>query len=141
MCSPALKKSKAIERLEVFDKVSDGFELAEADLKLRGPGDFFGTKQHGLPPLRIANVIDDESILMETREIAAELIQRRSGVVGRVLESHAKDDFESLRSCLTIVRRWLSHSDCANQHSTNSHWLYVIQVGAVLIARQKKSIG
>ena len=53
----------AYERIATLCRTQDGFEIAEADLKLRGPGDFFGTKQHGLPVFRIANLYDDQELL------------------------------------------------------------------------------
>jgi len=62
------------ERLEAFTKTSDGFELAELDFKLRGPGDLFGTKQHGLPPLRIADLSRDTAVVEKARRDAQELI-------------------------------------------------------------------
>ena len=55
-------------------KTNDGFEIAEADLRLRGPGDFFGTRQSGLPTLRMAR-LDDRDILRKTREEAGALIK------------------------------------------------------------------
>lgn len=48
----------ARERLSILEETEDGFALAEADLKLRGPGDFFGTRQSGLPELRLAHLAD-----------------------------------------------------------------------------------
>ena len=62
------------ERLQVFENTDDGFELAEADFRLRGPGDVLGSKQSGLPPLRIADVLRDTEILQVAREIAQSLI-------------------------------------------------------------------
>ena len=53
---------------------TDGFYIAEIDLKLRGPGEFFGTKQSGLPALRIANILRDAEILEIARSEAAAFI-------------------------------------------------------------------
>lgn len=61
-------------RMNIMCETTDGFKIADEDLKLRGPGDFFGTKQHGLPKLRIADVITDTKILMETQELAKEIM-------------------------------------------------------------------
>lgn len=58
------------ERLKIMTRSSDGFEISEQDLKLRGPGDFFGSRQHGLPALRIANMVDDMQVLLHTQELA-----------------------------------------------------------------------
>lgn len=65
----------ANERLELFCKTTDGFALAEADLRMRGPGDLIGTRQHGLPPLLIADLQKDESWLLQARGDAQALVQ------------------------------------------------------------------
>ncbi len=62
------------ERLKIFEQCDDGFELAEADFRSRGPGDVLGRKQSGLPPMRIADLSRDLDILMVAREIAQEMI-------------------------------------------------------------------
>jgi len=62
------------ERLQVFADTSDGFELAEADFRLRGPGDLMGTRQSGMPPLRIADLQRDQAILQVARELAQEIV-------------------------------------------------------------------
>jgi ATP-dependent DNA helicase RecG len=62
------------QRLEALTKSSDGFKLAEIDFQLRGPGDLFGTRQHGLPPLRIADLHRDAIVVEEARRDAAELL-------------------------------------------------------------------
>ena len=58
------------KRLKVMCETNDGFKIADADLKLRGPGDFFGSKQHGLPTLKIASIFDDMSVLKETQRLS-----------------------------------------------------------------------
>ncbi|TWU56993.1 ATP-dependent DNA helicase RecG [Rubripirellula tenax] len=62
------------ERLKVFEQTDDGFELAEADFRLRGPGDLLGRKQSGMPPMRIADLNRDVEILAVARAMAQELI-------------------------------------------------------------------
>ena len=54
---------------------NDGFEIAEHDLRLRGPGELFSTRQHGLPDLKIANIIDDYELLVMARRNAFELVK------------------------------------------------------------------
>jgi len=61
------------ERLEILAGTNDGFVLAEKDLELRGPGDFFGTRQSGLPNLRIAHLTDIETIAA-ARQAALKLL-------------------------------------------------------------------
>ena len=62
------------QRLEALATTPDGFELAEIDFQLRGPGDLFSTKQHGLPRLRIANLQTDTDLLQEARADAQALL-------------------------------------------------------------------
>jgi ATP-dependent DNA helicase RecG len=63
----------AVSRLEMMTKTNDGFEIAEHDLKLRGPGELFSTRQHGLPDLKIANIVDDFELLTLAINYAFEL--------------------------------------------------------------------
>src|SRR5690606_3562666 len=63
----------ASERMQVMTETHDGFVISEKDLELRGPGDFFGTRQHGIPDLKIANLYRDMDILKKAQE-AAEII-------------------------------------------------------------------
>ena len=61
-------------RLKVLTQTNDGFKIAEEDLKLRGPGDFFGARQHGLPALRVADLETDARVLKEAQEAAAQVL-------------------------------------------------------------------
>jgi ATP-dependent DNA helicase RecG len=70
----------ARERLTAFAASTDGFALAELDFELRGPGDLFGTQQHGLPPLRIANLQTDREVLEEARREAQLLVAADPGL-------------------------------------------------------------
>ncbi len=63
-------------RLRAMERTTDGFKIAEEDLSLRGPGEFFGIKQSGLPDFRVAHIIRDTPILIEARKEAFRLIQK-----------------------------------------------------------------
>ena len=65
---------EALDKLAILERSEDGFEIAEADLKLRGPGDLLGTAQSGLPPLRLASLIEDEALLFRAKEIARTIL-------------------------------------------------------------------
>ncbi|OGP61882.1 MAG: hypothetical protein A2169_00170 [Deltaproteobacteria bacterium RBG_13_47_9] len=62
-------------RLRAMQRTTDGFKIAEEDLSLRGPGEFFGIRQSGLPDFRVAHIVRDTPILMEARKEAFRLIQ------------------------------------------------------------------
>ena len=66
----------ARSRLEVMTRTNDGFEIAEQDLRIRGPGELFSARQHGLPDLKITNIVDDYDLLVMARRHAFELVNR-----------------------------------------------------------------
>jgi len=68
------KSKVTMERMKVMKKTNNGFEISETDLKIRGPGEFFGTRQHGLPDLKIANLYKDISILKKAQEACIEVL-------------------------------------------------------------------
>lgn len=70
------KTKVAKERMKTMTESEDGFVISEKDLKLRGPGEFFGIRQHGLPELKIADLYKDMAILKEAQSAAAELLKK-----------------------------------------------------------------
>lgn len=69
------QNDEAKTRLGAMCRTNDGFAIAEEDLKLRGPGDFFGAKQHGLPDLQIANMMTDMETLHQAQEEARRMLK------------------------------------------------------------------
>lgn len=85
------------KRLKILSKISDGFKISEEDLKLRGPGDFFGNRQHGLPPLKIANMSSDYEVLKLVQKVSDEIVSndpRLSTPENRELKQLAMKLFE-----------------------------------------------
>ncbi len=70
---PGADTPEAREKLGVLEKTTDGFLVAEADLRLRGPGDLLGTAQTGLPPLRLGDLLRDTSLIQQARDLAREI--------------------------------------------------------------------
>lgn len=70
------QNDNARARMKVMCETSNGFTIAEEDLKLRGPGDFFGQRQHGLPELKIADMNSDLAVLKNAQEVAKKLLQQ-----------------------------------------------------------------
>ncbi len=90
-------------RLRAMEKTTDGFKIAEEDLALRGPGEFFGIRQSGLPDFRVAHVIRDTPILIEARKEAFRLIQEDPELV--------HPDHGGLRDL--FIRRWKGRMELA----------------------------
>lgn len=70
------ENEEAKRRLKVMCDTTDGFKIADADLKQRGPGDFFGARQHGLPSLKIANIFDDMTVLKTAQRVARQIMKQ-----------------------------------------------------------------
>lgn len=85
------------ERMRIMTETNDGFELAEKDLQLRGPGDFFGKKQSGLPEFKVADMIHDYRALEQARKDAEEIIA-----------SNSLDEDAAFRPLKHIIERDLS---------------------------------
>ncbi|MFH0764574.1 MAG: ATP-dependent DNA helicase RecG [Candidatus Omnitrophota bacterium] len=86
------KNDEAARRLKAIEETLDGFEIAEADLNIRGPGEFFGTRQHGLPEIRFGNILKDFDIMERARREAF-------GIVGKdpdLAEDHHRPLKEAL---------------------------------------------
>jgi len=98
------KTEESRARLEAFCSSNDGFELAEIDFRLRGPGDLFSAQQHGLPSFRIADLVRDNEVLAEARNDARTLVTESPGL------SHP--DFARLRDM--VVRRYGRSLDLAD---------------------------
>ena len=70
----------SLQRLRVLASTTDGFKIAEEDLKLRGPGDFFGSRQHGMPAMRLADLTGDMRLLQESQQAALTLLSDDPGL-------------------------------------------------------------
>ena len=68
------RSPEAMQRLRTLASTTDGFQIAEEDLKLRGPGDFFGSRQHGLPQMKLADLAGDMRLLNEAQQAARRLL-------------------------------------------------------------------
>lgn len=90
-------RPEALERLMALETTTNGFEIAEADFRLRGPGDILGTRQHGELPLRVADLVRDEKVLVEARAAAFDLVN--SGRLDQpefaMLKNRVLDRFET----------------------------------------------
>jgi len=79
---------EAWDRLQFFASTTDGFKVAEYDMRLRGPGEFFGTRQHGMMDFKVADLISDSELIMLAREDAKWIIENRaeSSIIKKVFE-------------------------------------------------------
>jgi ATP-dependent DNA helicase RecG len=77
--------AESLERLKIFESTRDGFEVAERDLRLRGPGEFLGTKQSGVPRFRFGNILRDHALMEQARDAAIDVIEREGLRAGTAL--------------------------------------------------------
>jgi ATP-dependent DNA helicase RecG len=94
----------AERRLATMVSTNDGFRIAEVDLELRGPGDFFGTRQSGVPEFKVANILTDIKLLEQARADARALIERDPHLhlpEHHLIAGHLRDHF---RDALTLVQ-------------------------------------
>jgi ATP-dependent DNA helicase RecG len=96
------EKEYARTRLETMVQTADGFKIAEVDLKLRGPGEFFGTQQSGVPGLHIANLIDDSELVTQARKEAFDLIKNDPHLRQKENECIRKHFEEEFREILKL---------------------------------------
>lgn len=103
--NPVSPEHVAEQRLATMASTTDGFKIAEVDLVLRGPGDFFGTRQSGLPEFRVANILTDTRILEAARKDAFEIIESDptlSHPHHRALLDHLRTYFHDSLSLLQV---------------------------------------
>ncbi len=95
--APAVEEvSQARGRLQVLLETTDGFAIAERDLLMRGPGEFYGTRQHGLPDFRLARLTRDVKLMEEAREAASWLVEQDPAL--------ARPEHSALRGQVAILR-------------------------------------
>ena len=92
------KDVDTLDRLKAFASTSDGFKISEMDLKMRGPGDFFGNRQHGLPAMKIADLTSDMDLLYQAQNCA-----------GRIINGEFKE--EDVVDMVMSTKRLFSRSD------------------------------
>ena len=97
------KEKETSKRLEILNKSNDGFYIAEEDLKLRGPGDFFGIRQSGLLEFKLGDVYQDGDILKAASETAAQILEldedlslEQNEILKQRLKSYMQEDLENL---------------------------------------------
>jgi ATP-dependent DNA helicase RecG len=98
------RSAEARRRLAAMCETQDGFRIAQVDLELRGPGDFFGTRQSGLPEFRVADLLKDGPVLEEARQEAVTLVKGDPNL--------AKPEHRALRQAL--LARWRGKLDLAS---------------------------
>jgi len=89
------KSDIARKRMEIMTKYNDGFKISEKDMELRGPGDIFGVRQHGLPDFKIANLYEDMEILKEVQKACEDIIKNQ--------KLSDREDYKRLKEHLLLM--------------------------------------
>ena len=104
MSASQLDKYKSGVRLKTMVEYLDGFKVAEVDMKLRGPGDIFGTRQSGFPEFRYINLIEDTELLISAKETAFRIIgedphltREQNNLIKKILSSDYSDQLEFIK--------------------------------------------
>lgn len=99
------KTEEARQRIKLLTSTTDGFKISEYDMQMRGPGEFFGTRQHGLPALRYADLAKDYRLLRKARQLAFKLVeedpefaQQRNRAVKEIFEARYEKRLRLLRA-------------------------------------------
>ncbi len=93
----------AKSRLDIMERSNDGFEIADRDLAIRGPGELFSTRQHGLPDLKIANIIEDFELLKLARKDAFKLVEQDAMLTGAGHKNIRKSLIERFGETVSLV--------------------------------------
>lgn len=99
------KSNKSKERLNTMVKYSDGFILSEKDLEIRGTGDFFGTRQHGIPDMKIANLYKDIEILKQVQKSSINLYKKDpllTSSVNKLLKEKISQFFNNMDNTVSL---------------------------------------
>ena len=100
----------AQQRLKTMVRTSDGFEIAEEDLKLRGPGDLMGTQQSGILDLKLADLVKDNSILLYARQIAIETLEEDPALTLTKNKNISQCLSRSYAKSMAMEQNFLGHS-------------------------------
>lgn len=99
------KKKVAAERMKILKSTNDGFIIAEEDLKLRGPGDFFGTQQSGISKYDIQNIVNDVEIVQNVQQLSKKILKENPKLLGEEYKN-LKNSILNLFKDETIVFNW-----------------------------------
>jgi len=97
------RSKEVLERLDIMTKSNNGLEIAEKDMNLRGPGDFFGLRQHGLPVFKLANLLTDMQLLKKSNEAAKEVLHFDPDLNDETHETLRKTLFEKYSEQLSNI--------------------------------------